>query len=86
MKDDFDSKTKEILDNIEDLNKKMDEIEEEGSYDDEESDQDLDSELGDTLDVNAIDRPILDRDKVSDTSPAHKHQSAHGGSNDYKGG
>ncbi len=35
----------------------MEEIEEEeGSYDDEESDQDLDSELGDTLDVNDVNR------------------------------
>lgn len=69
LKDDFESKTKEMLDNIEDLNKKMDEIEEEGSYDDE-SDGDLDSELGDTLDVNDINaHPINDKDKMSDTTP-----------------
>lgn len=69
LKDDFESKTKEMLDNIEDLNRKIDEIEEEGSYDDE-SDQDLDSELGDTLDVNDINaHPINDKDKMSDTTP-----------------
>jgi len=44
-----------MMDQLEDLNKKMDELDEEGdSYDDEESDQDLDSELGDTLDVMDI--------------------------------
>lgn len=60
LKSDLESKTKEMLDQIEDLNQKMDEIEEEdGSYDDEEeSDQDLDSELGDTLDVNDMNRQV----------------------------
>ena len=53
------------MDNIEDLNKKMDELdEEEGSYDDE-SEQDLDSELGDTLDVNDMNRTALDKDNKS---------------------
>ena len=36
LKDDFENKTKEMMDNLEDLNKKMEEIEDEdGSYDDE---------------------------------------------------
>ena len=36
LKDDFENKTKEMMDNLQDLNKKMDEIEDEdGSYDDE---------------------------------------------------
>ena len=66
LKDDFEVKTKEIIDNIEDLNKKMDEIDEEGSYDDE-SDQDLESELGDTLEeFNDMNRKVLEKDKVSD--------------------
>lgn len=53
LRDDFENKTKEMLDQIEDLNKKMDEIEEEGSdYDDEESD--LGSELEDTLDADDV--------------------------------
>ena len=57
-----------MLENIADLNNKMDEIEDEedGSYDDEESDQDLDSELGDTLDVNDMNRNIIGDDKKSD--------------------
>lgn len=65
LKDDFENKTKEMMDNIEDLNKKMDELEEEeGSYDDE-SDEDLDSELGDTLDVNDMNRKDQDNDDKS---------------------
>ena len=65
LKDDFENKTKEMMENIEDLNKKMDELsEEEGSYDDE-SDQDLDSELGDTLDVNDLNKTVLDKDNKS---------------------
>ena len=65
LKDDFESKTKEMLDNLEDLNKKMDEIEDEdGSYD-EESDQDLDSELGDTLDVNDLNGTVMEKDKFA---------------------
>lgn len=41
--------------------------EEEDSYDeeDDESDQDLDSELGDTLDVNDMKYPNIDKDKSS---------------------
>ena len=36
LKDDFENKTKEMMDNLEDLNKKMEDLEEEdGSYDDE---------------------------------------------------
>lgn len=66
LKDDFEVKTKEIMENIEDLNKKMDEIEEEGSYDDE-TDQDLESELGDTLEeFNDINKRVHDKDKASD--------------------
>ena len=66
-----------MLDQIEDLNKKMDEIEEEGSdYDEEESDQDLGSELEDTLDANDLNRGINDRDKVSDASPVNAINNA----------
>ena len=36
LKDDFENKTKEMMDNLQDLNKKMDDLEDEdGSYDDE---------------------------------------------------
>ncbi len=65
-----------MMDQLEDLNKKMEEIEEEeGSYDDEESDQDLDSELGDTLDVNDVNRQYVQYDKDregDDSSPSNK--------------
>lgn len=55
LRDELQDKTKEMLGQIGDLNKKMDEIEEEGSdYDDEESD--LGSELEDTLDVDDVGR------------------------------
>jgi len=53
LRDDYENKTKEMLEQIADLNKKLDEIEDDDSYD-EETEQDLDSELGDTLDVNDI--------------------------------
>ena len=43
-----------MLDQIDDLNKKMDEIEDEGSEYDDESDPDLDSELGDAFDGDAV--------------------------------
>ena len=60
LKDDFATTTKEMREQLDDLNKKMDDIDdEEGSYD-EESDQDLDSELGDTLDVNDLNRDAKD--------------------------
>ena len=89
LKDDFESKTKEMMDQIEDLNKKMEEIEEEeGSYDDEESDQDLDSELGDTLDVNAMDRDkiLFNKDNDGDTTPTNeKNSSKQGGAAETKG-
>ena len=35
LKDDFESRTKEMMDNLEDLNKKIDELDDEGSYEDE---------------------------------------------------
>lgn len=84
LKEDFETKTKEIIDNIEDLNKKMDEIdEEEGSYDDE-SEQDLDSELGDTLDVNDMNRTVMGKDKESsdDASPKTGNYKSNSTSND----
>ena len=63
MKDDFEDKLRDQMEKLEELNKKMDEIEEDGSYDDEEedeeSDQDLGSELGDTLDVNDLNNDVL---------------------------
>ena len=84
LKDDFESKTKEMMDNIEDLNKKMDELsEEDGSYDDEGeggSDSDMGSELGDTLDVNDMNRTVMDKDKETpDQSPKNKdgHNSSY---------
>lgn len=67
----------------------MEEIEEEeGSYDDEESDQDLDSELGDTLDVNAMDRDkiLFNKDNDGDTTPTNeKNSSKQGGAAETKG-
>ena len=58
-----------MKDNIEDLNKKIEELleeDEDGSEYDEESDQDLDSELGDTLDEKALDRDLLRKNTPSD--------------------
>jgi len=69
LREDYESKTKEIFEQIEDLNKKMEDMDDEdGSYDEEDidSDQDLDSELGDTLDVNAITREVQ---RDSDQTP-----------------
>ena len=60
LKEDFEAKTKEMMDNMEDMNKKIDEFDEGSEYD-EESDQDLDSELGDTLDANAMDKDAFKR-------------------------
>ena len=59
LKEEYENKTKELVDQIEDLNKKLDELEED-SYDDEyqDTDQDLESELGDTLDVNALNQDV----------------------------
>ena len=59
-KEDFEAKTKELMDSVNDAHKKLDEFDEGSEYDDE-SDQDLDSELGDTLDVNAMDKNLLAR-------------------------
>ena len=73
LKDDFESKTKELMDNLEDLNKKMDEIDESGSYDDE-TEQDLESELGDTLDVEDINTAAKEREQQSDKDPEGSEQ------------
>ena len=42
MKDDFESKLTDQMERLEELNKKLDEIEDEGSYDDEEEDEESD--------------------------------------------
>ena len=57
------------------MDRKLEELADDAnSYDDqdEESDQDLDSELGDTLDVNDMKYPNLDREEKSsgDETPA----------------
>lgn len=75
MREDFESKTKEIFEQIEDLNMKMDDLDDddgESSEDDIDSDQDLDSELGDTLDVNAITRDVQ---RDSEETPKQKAKS-----------
>ena len=69
IKDELEGKTNNLIDRIEELDKKVEELlQEADSYgdEDEESDQDLDSELGDTLDVNDMKYPAIDKDKSSD--------------------
>ena len=64
------------------MDKKIEELEDDGnSYDDEdeESDQDLDSELGDTLDVNDMKYPNIDKDKSSDENQAANINANAGG-------
>ena len=68
LKDELEAKTHNLINKIEDVDRKLEELADEAnSYDeeDDESDQDLDSELGDTLDVNDMKYPI-DKDKSSD--------------------
>ena len=69
LKDELDSKTQDLIRKIEEVDRKVEELADEaGSYDeeDDESDQDLDSELGDTLDVNDMKYPNIEKDKSSD--------------------
>ena len=69
LKDELEEKTQDLIHKIEEVDRKVEELADEaGSYDDEEdeSDQDLDSELGDTLDVNDMKYPNDGKDKSSD--------------------
>ena len=72
LTDELEAMKHDLINKIEEVDKKVEELAEEGgSYDDEdeESDQDLDSELGDTLDVNDMKYPNIDKDKSSDDLP-----------------
>ena len=42
MKDDFEDKFRDHMEKLEELNKKLDEIEDEGSYDEEDEDEESD--------------------------------------------
>ena len=71
LKEDYENKTKELFEQLDDLKEDMKHLDEDSeSYDDEQedSDQDLESELGDTLDVNEITRDVH-FDRESDETP-----------------
>ena len=90
LKDELEEKTQDLIHKIEDVDRKVEELAEEaGSYDeeDDESDQDLDSELGDTLDVNDMKYPNVEKDRSSgdehipDKQPAIKRLSSQASDN-----
>ena len=84
LREDFESKTKEMIENIDDLKQQMAELDEEGdSYDDEsELDQ---SELEDTLDVNDMNRTALEKDKDKDRTSEELSQPTNSASQPHKG-
>ena len=57
LRSDYENKTSEMIDQLRDLQAKVDEFDvEDVSYGDEDEDEDLGSELEDTLDVNDMNK------------------------------
>ena len=76
LKEDYQNKTKELFEQIDDLKDQMKELDDDSeSYDDEQdSDSVHESELGDTLDVNEITRDVH-FDRESDETPKPRKTS-----------